>query len=313
MRRVLAAMATAVAALAGASAMAQPSPGAWPLIPAVADPHAIPLYAAATPGRASSEIWFKFEGQVVSVRNVTYPTLTPVLPAPDKATGAAVIVVPGGAYEFLSIDHEGWKIAHALADRGVAAFILKYRLKPTPADQVQWQADLMQRLTALTAARKTGSAAPTNPVSALLQFPDATADAIAAISLVRSHASGWGVDPNRVGMIGFSAGAAATLSGVLAAKPEQEPNFFGVIYGPMARAEVPQGAPPMFAALAIDDPYFGDTSLVDAWRDAKRPAELHVYQSGGHGFGLGRPGETNALWMEEFMTWLSMQGFLKSR
>ena len=312
MRRVLAAMAMAATALAGASTSAQPSPVGSMLIPAVADPDAIPLYGAATPGRVSSEIWFKFEGQAVSVRNVTYPTLTPVLPAPDKATGAAVVVAPGGAYEFLSIDHEGWKIAHALTDRGVAAFILKYRLKPTPADQVQWQADLMQRLTALAAARN-GSGDPTNAVSALLQFPDATADAIAAISLVRSHASRWGVDPNRIGMIGFSAGAAATLSAVLAAKPDQEPNFFGLIYGPMARAEVPQGAPPMFAALAIDDPYFRDTSLADAWRDAKRPAELHVYQSGGHGFGLGRFGETNALWMQEFMTWLSMQGFLKSR
>lgn len=309
MRQVLAAVAAAALMTAGASARSMAAD--WPVIAAIADPGAIPLYGAATPGRASSEIWFKFEGQVVSVRNVTYPTLTPVLPAPGKATGAAVIVAPGGAYEFLSIDHEGWKIAHALADHGVAAFVLKYRLKPTPADEGRWRADLLQRLAALTSARKDGPAAQSRAASALLQFHDGAEDAIAAVALVRSNASRWGVDPHRVGMIGFSAGAAATLSGVLAAKPDQEPDFFGLIYGPMARVEVPAAAPPMFAALALDDPYFADTSIIDAWRDAKRPAELHLYQSGGHGFGLGRPGETNALWMDEFMSWLSMQGVLK--
>lgn len=112
-------------------------------------------------------------------------------------------------------------------------------------------------------------------------------------------------------MIGFSAGAAATLGAVLAAKPGQGPDYFGLIYGPMSRTRVPAEAPPLFAAIAIDDPLFSDTSIVQSWRDAKRPAELHIYQSGGHGFGLGKPGTTHGLWLDQFLTWLSMQGFLK--
>lgn len=314
MRRILPAIAAGaaiIASLAVSGASAQPPSPAWSIIPPVADPAAIPLYPQATLGSANTETWFRFEGQVVCVRNVTRPTLTPVLPAPGKATGAAVIIAPGGAFEFLSIDHEGWKIAHALADRGVAAFILKYRLKPTPADQSEWQADLMGRLSTLSAANTAARANRGRPEARpRLQLPEATADALAAVSLVRSNAVRWGVDPNRVGMIGFSAGAAAALSEVLAAKPGQSPNFFGLIYGPMSRTEVPIDAPPMFAAIAADDPFFSDTSIVSAWHEAQRPAELHIYQAGGHGFGLGKPGTTNALWMDEFMAWLSMQGFL---
>lgn len=301
MRRLLALVTTAVVAFGSACASAAPSGPAWNLIPAVRDPSAIPLYDGGTPA-ASGEIWFKFEGQVVSVRNVTRPTLSPVLPSPGKATGAAVIVAPGGAFEFLSIDHEGWKIAQALAEKGVTVFVLKYRLRPTPVDQDQWRAALMEHLAVL---RAKDAARPA------LDFPDATADALAAVALVRSDAARWGVDPHRVGMIGFSAGAAATLSAVLTAKPGQGPDFFGLLYGPMPRAEVPPNAPPLFAAIAADDPYFDDTSLIQAWRAAQRPAELHVYQGGGHGFGLGQPGTTNALWMDEFTAWLSMQGFLK--
>ena len=79
----------------------------------------------------------KFAGRDLAVRNVTRPTITPVLPDPAKATGAAVVVAPGGAFMLLAMDHEGWAVAHALADRGIAAFVLKYRLNPTPADEAE--------------------------------------------------------------------------------------------------------------------------------------------------------------------------------
>jgi hypothetical protein len=95
----------------------------------------MPLYGDATPGTASSEIWSRAGGVDYVVRNVTRPTLTPVLPDPAKATGAAVVVAPGGAFMLLAMDHEGWNVARALADRGIAAFVLKYRLLPTPKDE----------------------------------------------------------------------------------------------------------------------------------------------------------------------------------
>jgi acetyl esterase/lipase len=318
-KRLAACLFVALPAL-GMAAMAQepmPAVPSSPAIAAVAELGAIPLYGNRTPGNKSSETWFKwYEGQAISVRNVTYPTLTPVLPDPAKATGAAVIVAPGGAFEFLSIEHEGWNIAHALADRGVAAFVLKYRVKPTPADQNVWMGNLMRAIAQMGARNKqprpasetaNGAPEPGSP----LEFSQATDDAFAALSLVRSRATSWSVDPKRVGMIGFSAGAAATLSAVLAAKQGRGPDFFGLIYGPLARVPVPPQAPPLFAAMAFDDPLFTDFSLVSAWHEAGRPVELHVYQSGGHGFGLGRPGTSAGMMIEEFMTWMAMQGFTK--
>lgn len=96
---------------------------------APAEPGALPLYGTDTPGTPASENWARAGGSDYVVRNVTRPTLTPVLPDPAKAIGAAVIVAPGGAFMLLSMDREGWKVAHALADRGIAAFVLKYRLQ----------------------------------------------------------------------------------------------------------------------------------------------------------------------------------------
>ena len=288
-----------------------------PAIPAVAEHTAVPLYGESNPGSGATETWFKwYEGQVVSVRNVTYPTLTPILPDPAKANGAAIIVAPGGAFEFLSMEHEGWDIAHALAARGVAAFVVKYRTKPTPADQDEWMGNLMRQIATMSAATKQApektSTAPATSATNRLEFSPATADALAALSLVRANASRWKIDPRRVGMIGFSAGAAATLSAVLSAEPGQGPDFIGLIYGPMNRVQVPSHGPPLFAALAIDDPLFRDFSLIPAWHEAGRPVELHLYQNGGHGFGLGRPGTSAGMMIDEFMTWLTMQGFVST-
>jgi hypothetical protein len=127
---------------AAALAVAQPGAaqnGPPPLTrsPAPAEPGAIPLYGKDTPGTASTEIWGRMGPRNFMVRNVTRPTLTPFLPKPGKANGAAVIVAPGGAFMGLAITHEGWDVARALADRGITAFVLKYRLIRTPADDAE--------------------------------------------------------------------------------------------------------------------------------------------------------------------------------
>lgn len=268
------------------------------------EPDAIPLYGAKTPGSADTENWAQYYGQWAVVRNVTRPTLTPVLPDPAKANGAAVIVVPGGAFMLLAIDPEGWRVAHALADRGIAAFVLKYRIIPTPVDTAEATAFMDKRA-------RDGLADPTKQPT--IQYPPSTDDALAALAMVRHRATEWHVDPNRVGMIGFSAGAMTSLNTVLAAKPGAGPNFFGYIYGPQAAVTVPTNAPPMFAAIAMDDPLFPSMGfpIVEAWQKAKRPVELHAYAKGGHGFNLGLPGTTTTGMLNQYIAWLDMEGFLK--
>lgn len=265
-----------------------------------ADP--IPLYGAANPGRLSDEIRV---GDAGDVRNVTYPTITPVLPAPGTANGAAVIVSPGGAFMSLAMENEGWRVAQALADQGITAFVLKYRLNPTPLDDEAYLATFFQRMF--------GGGDPIDPT-------DAVADGVTALKLVRARSQVWNLDRNRVGMIGFSAGAIVSLTSTLNAISDDDPDttppaFLGYVYGPMDAVEVPANAPPLFVAIAMDDGLFGGAnfSVVQSWRRAERPVELHAYQGGGHGFGAGKPGTTNALLMSEFITWLEMQGFTGDR
>ena len=268
------------------------------------EPGAIPLYGDTTPGKAESENWLCLPNGDCTIRNVTRPTLTPVLPEAGKANGAAVVVLPGGGFMSLALDHEGYRVAGALADRGITAFVLKYRLIATPADPREAQ-------TFISARMKEAFAGPQGPQS--LFNPDAAADAAAALRYVRDHASSWSVDPDRTGLMGFSAGARTTLNLVLGAAAADTPRFFGYIYGDMASQPVPAAAPPMFAAIAFDDTLYpaGNLALAQDWHRAGRKVELHVYQSGGHGFGLGRNNTTNALLIDEFTAWLSMQGLLK--
>ena len=297
--------AAAVLLLSAASAMADPIPpqlNATRIAP-VADPAAIPLYPAMRPGSVP-EIWDKmFDGQR-AVRNVSVPTLTPVLPDPAKATGAAVIVIPGGGFKFISMDQEGWPVARWLADHGIAAFILKYRTNETPIDEQAMMVDAAKMFA--DAARADAKSPPA------VSEPRATADALTALAMVRGNAARWHVDPARVGALGFSAGAMTTLNASLVPDPAQRPAFIGYIYGPMGAIAVPDGAPPMFAALAIDDGLFGRQGfgIVEAWRAAKRPVELHAFERGDHGFGMGRPGTTTMLLMDEFYAWLNDRGVL---
>jgi acetyl esterase/lipase len=296
----------AFAVLMGPSVLAQSNVPPAELVKAPLEPDAIPLYGTNSTGSASSETWMTYGSFGYVVRNVTRPTLTPFLPDPKKATGAAVIVAPGGAYMLLAIEPEGWRVAKALNDRGIAAFVLKYRVMPTPVGIAEAGAFMDKKV-------KAGLPDPRRQPT--LQYPPSTDDALAALALVRANSKQWGVDPKRVGMIGFSAGAMTSLNAVMAAKPGQGPDFFGYIYGPQARVTPPRNAPPMFAAIAFDDPLFPTMGfpIVEAWQKAKRPVELHAYGKGGHGFGLGLPGTTTPLMLDQFVAWLDMEGFLKPR
>ena len=301
--------------LAGLVAIAAPALAQQsPITPAQApaEPAAIVLGTGGVEGSTAPESWFHQWGDTF-VRNVSVATLTPVLPAAGKANGAAVIVAPGGGFRFLSMSNEGWEVAQALADRGVAAFVLKYRTRPTPADLGEFE----QGVNAMFAG-----AGPRPPRAAFTpaagrpggEFADPVKDATAAFALIRARASEWGVDPDRIGMVGFSAGAMTTMATTLSV-PETRPAFIAPIYGAMDAVDVPADAPPMFVVLAADDPLFANRGfgVVEAWQRAGRPVEFHLYQDGGHGFGLGNPGKTSLGWFDVFMRWMEVNGWLQVR
>lgn len=277
-------------------------------ISAPTEPDAIALGTGKAAGATAPEAWFRQYGQPFA-RNVSEATLTPFLPQPGKATGAAVIVAPGGGFLMLSMNNEGWSVARALAERGIAAFVLKYRLKPTPADP-----QAFEKTVAAMFANAGDPKSRMRPDDAISGLAEQIADARAAFALVRANAGKWRVDPNRIGMIGFSAGAMTTMVTALSA-PDARPAFIGPIYGSMEAVKVPADAPPMFAVIASDDPLFARKGfgLLDAWQAAGRPVEFHMYEKGGHGFGLGKPGTTSPGWFDAFVKCLEAGGFLKGR
>jgi acetyl esterase/lipase len=275
-------------------------------IPAPAQPDAITLDTGALPGARAPESWHRQYGSVFA-RNVTVATLTPVLPTAAKATGAAVIVAPGGGFRTLSMDNEGWAVARALADKGVAAFVLKYRLNQTPADMAGFERSMAEMFSAMAKRPP----APQDPAAA---YAPQIADARAAFALVRARARQWHVDADRVGMLGFSAGAMLTMATALHGQ-DAKPAFIANIYGPLSTVTVPADAPPLFVALAADDPFFGNAGfgLIESWRGAKRPVEFHLYEQGGHGFGMYQKTTTSTGWFDGFTRWLGMHGYLKPR
>lgn len=277
---------------------------------APAEPNAIPLNTGGVEGGAPNEIWFRQWGDPM-VRNVTHATLTPFIPDPDKATGAAVIVAPGGGFMWLSMGNEGWEVAEALRQRGVAAFVLKYRLRPTALTAEEFEQQMNNMFASVGRPPAAGEGGrPPGPPTNFMANP--VADATAAFTMIRARAAEWRVDPNRIGMMGFSAGAGTTMATLFQA-PENRPLFVAPIYGGMNAVEVPPDAPPMFVVVAADDPLFGTPNfgLIESWRRANRPVEFHYYQNGGHGFGLGNPDRTSNIWFESFMHWLDVNGFLE--
>ncbi|HEX5417109.1 MAG TPA: alpha/beta hydrolase [Chloroflexota bacterium] len=237
------------------------------------------------------------------VRNISRPTLSVYLPDPTKATGTGVVVAPGGAFHFLAIEHEGTMVAEWLVERGVAAFILKYRVIPTPGTLE----DIQQQMQARFANR--GERSPE-----VAQYADlGVADGQQAVRLVRENAERWGVDRDRVGMIGFSAGGYVTLGTILEGDAACRPNFATPIYPAFWKdIVVPPDAPPLFLTMASDDAMAVRSSLpvVSAWRDAGRPVELHLFADGGHGFGMNKKNLPVDHWIELYGTWLGSLGLL---
>ncbi|KQN94029.1 esterase [Sphingomonas sp. Leaf231] len=271
-----------------------------------AQPGAIELDTGPLPGADTPESWHSQYGSVFA-RNVRVATVTPFLPDPAKANGTAVVVAPGGGFRTLSMENEGWDVAKALAARGVAAFVLKYRLNQTPSDMPAFERS-MAEMFSTTAARPPRPA----PDRMMAGLTPQIADARAAFALIRRRANEWHVDPNRIGMVGFSAGAMLTMATAMVGQ-DAKPAFIANIYGPVASVTVPAGAPPLFVALAADDPFFanGGFGLIDAWKAARKPVEFHLYEQGGHGFGMYPKTTTSTGWFNAFTSWMTMHGWMK--
>jgi acetyl esterase/lipase len=268
----------------------------------------IPLYAGTPPGSEPANYpekqYFSNIWKTEVVTNVTKPTLTVFKPASGTANGTSIVVAPGGGFMALSINSEGTDVAKYLAAKGVTAFVLKYRLAHTGEDATQ-------EFTALIADRQKFN----ETVGKVI--PLTIADGLAAVTYVRQHASEWGVSPDRVGIIGFSAGGTVAAGVAFHYPPEGKPAFVAPIYAAAGRLKdstVPADAPPMFIVAATDDQLGlapDSVALYEKWREAQKSVELHMYAKGGHGFGMHKRNIPTDHWIDRFADWLDLQGFLK--
>jgi len=268
----------------------------------------IPLPTSAWPNSTQEnypekEYFSKISGTEV-VTNVTKPSLTVFKPSPELRNGAALVICPGGSFMALAINIEGNDVAKYVAARGVTAFVLKYRLAHTGEDAEQELNEMLkdgQKLRDMLGK----------------MVPLAVADGLAAVTYVRQHASEWGVSPDRVGIIGFSAGGSVTAGVAFHYLPEGRPAFVAPIYaaalGFNKDATVPADAPPMFVAAATDDELgLAPVSvfLYEKWIAAHKSAELHIYSKGGHGFGMRKQNLPVDHWIDRFADWMELQGWL---
>lgn len=253
----------------------------------------IPLYAGVAPG---SEKWDYAEKTIQGkagpqVNNVVRPTLL-YFPAP-KPVGTAMIVAPGGGNRTLMMSYEGVDIAKKLNEVGVDAFVLKYRL-------------------IYVGPNTDGSDPPKAGPQAGQNVRELSgADGRRAVELIRTRAAEFKIQPDRIGMIGFSAGG-GPIRAAMNGESGSRPNFAALIYAAGSRDEkvtVPEGAPPLFLAVAADDRAFqGSINTFLAWQAAKIPVELHIFQMGAHGF-VNKGGGADHF-MDRVAEWMKVNGWL---
>jgi len=248
------------------------------------------------------------------VRNVVIPTVTMFKPAAGTANGTSVIVAPGGAFHVLMVDYEGYDVARWLTEIGVTVLVLRYRVARTPDND----ADVPAFTQHLTSVLPHPGPAEENPPVGTEATEEARLwgeeDGRQAIRFVRQHASEWGLDPHRIGIAGFSAGGGVVMGAVMQHDARSRPDFaVGIYPGYRTAVPVPADAPPLFIAIADDDKAVAPISaarLYEAWHKAGKPAELHVFASGGHGFGTKKQNLSSDSWIDLLKGWLAAQGYL---
>jgi len=276
-------------------------------IAAKAQEKSIPLYSGAAPG---SEKW-TWDEKTIDVTDmkitldVSKPTLVPYLPV--KPNGTALIIAPGGAFHALAVGHEGADVATWLNEKGLTAFVLKYRLAHD--DPAHPENNFVALLTAKNFKKL-------DSINAAI-VPLAMQDGLTAMKFVREHAADYKIDPDKIGFMGFSAGATVTMSVVYNSTDKDRPNFVAPIYAyekAIIGSAVPTVKTPIFIAAATDDDLglaSHSVHIYEKWVAAKQPAELHMYERGKHGFGMRQQNLPTDKWIDRFAEWLQMEGFLQ--
>lgn len=266
----------------------------------------IKLYDGVAPGsenatwseQVSTQNMFKTE----VVYNVSDPSLIAYFPPKHLTTGTAVIIAPGGSFHTLSINSEGKDVAKWLNSKGIAAFVLKYRVAPSFTD------DPVKEI-----MNKMGDP-KTLDIENAPYVKLATQDGIKAMEYVREHASEMKIDPNKIGFMGFSAGGTLAMSVAYSAPQSSKPNFLAPIYAyqpAVLGSEIPLTKTPIFITVAGDDELNMmpmSISIYKKWFDAGQPSELHIYEKGGHGFGMHTQKLPVDTWYKRFDDWLWTHG-----
>ena len=246
-------------------------------------------------------------------RNVVVPTVTVHRPAAGTAKGAALVVAPGGASHFLMMEHEGHDMARWLTRLGTTAFVLKYRLLRTPDDDAQMLAFRTELQKRLGQSTQTETMPPERDFMREVRLL-AEEDGRQAIRFARAHAKDFGIEANKIGIAGYSAGGGVAMGASMLYEAESRPDYAVGIY-PAWRSDlsVPPNAPPLFLAISDDDKSvaaMSATRLYDAWHKSGSSAELHVFANGGHGWGVDSPGYLSDIWTKLLENWLRFQRFL---
>lgn len=288
----------------------------------------INIWPGAAPG---TEHWTQKESTVSIpginqsvVRNVTQPSLTAFLPDPGKATGTGVIIAPGGGFKVIAWDSEGVLSARLLAEHGVAAFVLKYRVDPTPGTD----AEFLSNPQTLPPGLPAGKSAPDLDTGPNKGGPGFTglgaasrayhcADVRQAVKVLRERGAQFGVRSDRIGVLAFSAGTFGATELAMDHDASNRPNFMTLVYGGgnVQGRTVPKDAPPLFLVHAHNDPLLNPLkamSLYSAWAAAEIPVDLHIYSKGGHGFGMVKQNLPVDHWGEAYVAWLADLGLLKA-
>lgn len=269
----------------------------------------IQLYKGAAPG---SEDWNWQQRESAdnmyhsnAIYNVVHPTLTVYPPTGSHAnTGLAIVVCPGGGFHSLSINNEGYAVCQWLQSIGITAFLLEYRLMHITG----------------TDPYKQENADRNNPAAdkekqQVMQM--AIADGRTALAYVRSHAAEYQINPQKIGIMGFSAGGTVTAATAFGYTPGNRPDFVAPVYAYFPaemQHNVPDDAPPMFIACATNDTFNlqgHSVSLYTTWMEAKHSAELHIFAKGSHGFGMKKQGLDSDRWTDDFISWLGTEGIMK--
>lgn len=238
------------------------------------------------------------EQEGVWLDNISEPEMDLYRAKGDSITDKAMIICPGGGLFFSAYEKEGVKLAKKLASKGITAVVLKYRTYPRKGSVIEWAETVWDK--------------PQMVIdSAKMILPYSSKDALTAIEVMRTNATKYNINPNKIGLMGFSAGGAVTMETAYTSTKKNQPNFIAPIYPWMdivERQKIPNNKPPAFIACANDDEYreipISSVQIYQDWIQADAKVELHMFSEGGHGFGMNKINSPVDRWSQLLIDWI---------